>query len=283
MSARLDLGPERARYLRARPLHSVVFLLLLATVAAAEAPATRQSGFTRLTVATPMGGGAIQTVVWYPTTAPASLIKLGPFDLDVAINSEPEAGAHPFIVISHGTGGSNLGHHDTAIYLARHGFVVATPMHPGDNFQDTSAYGTDAQLFGRPRHVKAVLDAVVAHPVFGRVVDTARIGIVGMSAGGYTALVLVGGKPDFSKLGAYCREQPADPWVCGGRKSEAPPASPTGRSSGTRESSRPSSWLRRSAPHSIGLVWPTCAYPSGCIGPKPTKSCVIRTTPSTCG
>lgn len=223
MSARLDLGPERARYLRARPLHSVVFLLLLATVAAAEAPATRQSGFTRLTVANPMGGGAIQTVVWYPTTAPASLIKLGPFDLDVAINSEPEAGAHPFIVISHGTGGSNLGHHDTAIYLARHGFVVATPMHPGDNFQDTSAYGTDAQLFGRPRHVKAVLDAVVAHPVFGRVVDTARIGIVGMSAGGYTALVLVGGKPDFSKLGAYCREQPADPWVCGGRKSEAPP------------------------------------------------------------
>ncbi|PYN96449.1 MAG: dienelactone hydrolase, partial [Candidatus Rokuibacteriota bacterium] len=162
---------------------------MLATVAAAEAPATRQSGFTRLTVANPMGGGAIQTVVWYPTTAPASLIKLGPFDLDVAINSEPEAGAHPFIVISHGTGGSNLGHHDTAIYLARHGFVVATPMHPGDNFQDTSAYGTDAQLFGRPRHVKAVLDAVVAHPVFGRVVDTARIGIVGMSAGGYTALV----------------------------------------------------------------------------------------------
>jgi len=223
MSARPDLGPERARYLRARPLHSVVFLLLLATVAAAEAPATRQSGFTRLTVANPMGGGAIQTVVWYPTTTPASLIKLGPFDLDVAINSEPEAGAHPFIVISHGTGGSNLGHHDTAIYLARHGFVVATPMHPGDNFQDTSAYGTDAQLFGRPRHVKAVLDAVVAHPVFGRVVDTARIGIVGMSAGGYTALVLVGGKPDFSKLGAYCREQPADPWVCGGRKSEAPP------------------------------------------------------------
>ena len=150
--------------------------------------------------------------------------RSGPFDLDVAIDSEPEAGAHPLIVVSHGTGGSNLGHHDTAIYLARHGFVVATPMHPGDNFQDTSAYATDAQLFGRPRHVKAVLDAVVAHPVFGRVVDTARIGIVGMSAGGYTALVLAGGRPDFSKLGAYCREQPADPWVCGrGRKSEAPP------------------------------------------------------------
>jgi len=230
-----------------------------------------------------MGGGAIQTVVWYPTTAPASLTKLGPFDLDVAIDSEPEAGAHPLIVVSHGTGGSNLGHHDTAIYLARHGFVVATPMHPGDNFQDTSAYATDAQLFGRPRHVKAVLDAVVAHPVFGRVVDTARIGIVGMSAGGYTALVLVGGKPDFSPSSErFVANSRLTPGSAGedARPKHRPP-SPTGRSSGTRESSRPSSWLRRSAPLSIGLVWPRCAYPSGCIGPKPTKSCAIRTMPST--
>jgi predicted dienelactone hydrolase len=178
-----------------------------------------------LTVANPTGDGAIQTFVWYPTTAPASLVKLGPFDLEVAIGSASEAGAHPLIVISHGTGGSNLGHHDTAMHLARHGFVVATPMHPGDNFQDTSAYGTDVQLFGRPRHVKAVLDAVVAHPVFGRIVDTARIGVAGMSAGGYTALVLVGGKPDFTKLATYCREQPDDPWICGrGYKNGGPPA-----------------------------------------------------------
>jgi len=203
----------------------LVPLLLLTTLAAAEAPATRQAGFTRLTVPNPMGGGAIQTVVWCPTTAPASPVKLGPFDLEVAIDGAPEAGAHPLIAISHGTGGSNLGHHDTAIYLARHGFVVITPMHPGDNFQDTSAYGTDAQLFGRPRHIKAVLDAVVAHPVFGRVVDTARIGVAGMSAGGYTALVLVGGKPDFAKLAVYCREQPDDPWICGrGPKNGGPPA-----------------------------------------------------------
>src|SRR2546427_12595436 len=80
-------------------------------------------------------------------------------------------------------------------------------------------------MYGQHSQVKAVLDAAVAHPVLGRVVDTARIGIVGRSAGGYTALVLAGGKPDFSKLGAHCREQPADPWICGrGRKTEAPPA-----------------------------------------------------------
>src|SRR2546428_4418755 len=33
--------------------------------------------------------------------------RSGPFDLDVAIDSEPEAGAHPLIVVSHGTGGGH--------------------------------------------------------------------------------------------------------------------------------------------------------------------------------
>src|SRR2546425_10995966 len=33
--------------------------------------------------------------------------RSGPFDLDVAIDSEPEAGGHPFIVISHGPRGGH--------------------------------------------------------------------------------------------------------------------------------------------------------------------------------
>src|SRR2546428_6684733 len=40
--------------------------------------------------------------------------RSGPFDLDVAIDSEPEAGAHPFIVISHGTRGCAPPHPSTS-------------------------------------------------------------------------------------------------------------------------------------------------------------------------
>src|SRR5262249_27161618 len=117
------------------------------------------------------------------------------------------------------------GHHDAPIQARGPAVPATAPMPRGATSEDPAAYEPAAQLFGRPRHIKAVLDAVVAHPVFGRVVDTARIGVAGMSAGGYTALVLVGGKPDFAKLAVYCREQPDDPWICGrGPKNGGPPA-----------------------------------------------------------
>lgn len=161
-----------------------------------------------------MGGAAIQTFLWYPTPTSVSAVKMGPFDVEAALNGEPETGAHPLVVISHGTGGSSLDHRDTAIYLAERGFVVATLTHPGDNFQDNSGYGKEVQLFGRPRHVKAVLDALLAHAAFGKIIDAARMGIAGMSAGGYAALVLAGGKPDFSRFAVYCRDHSEDPWVC---------------------------------------------------------------------
>lgn len=193
-------------------------LLLFATLAAAQTPAARQAGLKRLTVTNPMGGAAIQTGIWYPTTAPASPVRLRPFDLDVAMDGAPEAGAHPLVVISHGSGGTNLAHHDTAVYLARRGFVVAT--HPGDSFRDTSGYGTDLQFIGRPRHVTAVLD----HSMFGPVTDKTKVGVAGFSAGGYTALVLVGGEPDFTKLVGYCREHPDHRWICQRvRPNAAPP------------------------------------------------------------
>ncbi|HEX2386670.1 MAG TPA: dienelactone hydrolase family protein [Candidatus Binatia bacterium] len=201
------------------PKRCLGFLLLLAilhatSTLAADSPTERHAGFARLSVANPLGGAAIQTFLWYPTTAASSIVKMGPFEIDVAVNGEPENGAHPLVVISHGTGGSNLDQRDTAVYLAGRGFVVATLTHPGDNFQDTSGYGKEAQLFGRPRHIKAVIDAALADARFGKIVDAARIGVAGMSAGGYTALVLSGGKPDFSRFAAYCREHPEDPWVC---------------------------------------------------------------------
>jgi predicted dienelactone hydrolase len=199
-----------------RALCALFLLAILKPTAipAADSTAERHAGFTRLSVANPMGGAAIQTFLWYPTTASTSVVKMGPFEVDVAVNEKPETGSHPLVVISHGTGGSNLDHRDTAIYLAERGFVVATLTHPGDNFQDTSGYGKETQLFGRPRHVKAVLDALLAHPAFGKIIDAARIGIAGMSAGGYTALVLAGGEPDFSRFAAYCRDHSEDPWIC---------------------------------------------------------------------
>lgn len=41
---------------------------------------------------------------------------------------------------------------------------------------------------------------------FAAVADAARVGMIGYSAGGYTALVLAGAKPDFAAVARYCEQ-----------------------------------------------------------------------------
>jgi len=167
-------------------------------------------GLARFSVDNPVGGAAIATVAWYPTkTAPVPML-FGPYRIEVAIDAAPIPGRYPLIILSHGTGGSAFNHHDTVTHLVQKGFVTVTLMHPGDNFQDTSAFGTDVQLLGRPGHVVAVLDATLKHAALTPIVDPARIGMVGFSAGAYTALVLAGGRPDLDKVVAYATRHPAD-------------------------------------------------------------------------
>ena len=101
----------------------------------------------------------------------------------------PVPGAKPLVVISHGHGGSNLGHHDLAEYLASHGFIVATIEHPKDNFHDTSGNGQPKSwLAAAPDQGN---DQQACSPTrAGKPVDANRIGVAGFSAGGYTSLLL---------------------------------------------------------------------------------------------
>ena len=56
----------------------------------------------------------------------------------------------------------------------------------------------------------AALAAVQADPVFSPHVDADRLGLVGYSAGGFTALVAAGARPDMGRLVAFCKASPKD-------------------------------------------------------------------------
>jgi pimeloyl-ACP methyl ester carboxylesterase len=71
------------------------------------------------------------------------------------------------------------------MHLARAGFLVVLVEHPGDSRRDGRLAGTAEILAHRPRHIRAVLDALQAE----------RAAIIGHSMGGYTALAVIGGKP----------------------------------------------------------------------------------------
>ena len=117
----------------------------------------------------------------------------------------------PLVLISHGTSGSLASHYDTALELARAGFVVAAVTHAGDNSQDQSYVGNRLDLIERPRQIKCVLDYLLGAWQEHNRLDPACIGIFGFSLGGFTALVAIGGTPDLQRIPQFCSEKPEAP------------------------------------------------------------------------
>lgn len=150
--------------------------------------------------------------VWYPSPAPQTSIRLGPFTIRVARGAEIAGERLPLVVISHGTGGWFGGHHDTAAALADAGFVVAAITHPGDNVQDQSGLIGQKRFLDRPRQLASLIDYVTERWRGAGRVDATRIALFGYSAGGTAAVTAAGGKPDFSRLRPHC-QQVDDP-VC---------------------------------------------------------------------
>jgi predicted dienelactone hydrolase len=116
------------------------------------------------------------------------------------------------IVISHGTGAGPTAHIDTAQALANAGFVVAAPMHTGDNFQDDASVGKPQWFVDRSRHVSKVVDYMLGQWGGRSRIDPNRIGMFGMSAGATTALIVAGGELDLARVTDQCKTQPE--FVC---------------------------------------------------------------------
>jgi predicted dienelactone hydrolase len=131
--------------------------------------------------------------------------------MPVAQNAPVAAGAFGVIVVSHGGGGMALLHRDLAIALASQGYVVAAPTHPRGKGNDISGVGV---WVGRPRQVSRVIDTVLEDGQLGPNIERRRIGVVGHSNGGYTALAVAGAQPSTSAVAAHCREHPDDARFC---------------------------------------------------------------------
>jgi predicted dienelactone hydrolase len=183
----------------------------VAPLAAREA--TYRAGFVDLTVA---GDRPFPVVVWYPTLEPETTWQTSLRDVTAARNAAVANGAFPLILLSHGSGGNEFGHLDWAEYMARRGFIIAAPRHVGDSSDAPDGQGSDIQLTGRPWQAREALDAMLTDPRLGPSIDRARIGMIGFSAGGYTTLTSIGGRPDYGLWAVHCREHPEDHEFCPG-------------------------------------------------------------------
>jgi len=179
-------------------------LLGIAAAAPVMAAPAASVGFQHLAI--PDGAGPrIEVGVWYPSNAAAEAQPLELFTQTVAKDG-PIAGDHlPLVVISHGNGGGFAGHYDTALALAKAGFVVAALTHTGDNYKDQSR-ATD--MAERPRQLHVLTDYMLQSWAEHHFIDPNRVGAFGFSSGGFTVLVAAGGEPDLGKVAPHCAEHP---------------------------------------------------------------------------
>lgn len=182
------------------------------------------AGFQRLNLPMDMNGPALQGGIWYPCAAPPRELAIGRVTLAATPDCPMSDGRKPLIVMSHGSAGSYLGHHDTAAALADAGFVVAAINHVGDNAVDRSRQGYLSIFSTRPREIKRLIDYLAGAWPQRAQLDGA-VGFFGFSRGGYTGLVLAGATPDFTRGLALCGGEPSLP-MCRDIRDGKVPAQP---------------------------------------------------------
>jgi predicted dienelactone hydrolase len=166
-----------------------------------------RGGATRITV---QDTEPFDALIAYPTEAAEGSFENGPFTLAASRDSPVAAGApFPIVLFSHGSGrgpGTPLVHRDLLLHLARDGFIVVAPFHPG----------TRRPFVDRPRQIRKALEAVLADRRFSTHADSSRTGMMGFSFGGAVSLIVAGAMANFAHLSAYCRDHPDDPRACDG-------------------------------------------------------------------
>lgn len=225
-----------------RTVSQPVALVIAALLSLAGPARAQHAGYRTLTIA---GDTPTTVALFYPTAVADRTVPMGPW-LPVVAPGAPVSGAkfRGLILLSHGTGGTELNHHNLGTRLARDGYLVAAVRHVGDNWQDRSLITSGRYFSERPLQISRVLDALLASPDWGPRIPTERIGAVGHSAGGYSVLALAGAQAESQRSAQHCRTVQDDPGYCSlakgaaGTEASGTGAAPPAASAAAQEAGR---------------------------------------------
>lgn len=165
------------------------------------------------------GPRPLEAAIWYPAkaSAPATVAQGSFFELPDIVVDAPIADSgrkYPLVVISHGTGGCAPGMLWLGHRLAQQGYIVVAANHHGNTCWEPKLDPRGFMLWWeRPQDLTAILDRLLADPIWGPRIDRQRIGAAGFSLGGYTMIEIAGGRIDRARFMRFCAS-PAHDFTC---------------------------------------------------------------------
>ncbi len=188
-----------------------------------------------ITIHSPARNRDLSVTLWYPSNGEGKTITVGEnriFDGAQAVsNTTLSSGPRPLILLSHGSGSRAVAMAWIATTLAQAGYLVAAPDHPGTTSGDSTPEETP-KIWERTDDISTIITSLTSDPELLKSVDAKRIGILGFSLGGSTALELVGGRANLDAYVQYCVDYAASmdcQWFAGGKgfKNDEPISVPT--------------------------------------------------------
>ena len=156
----------------------------------------------------------VPTEIWYPATNQfagkdlddanwdryTAAPGLPPTTQQAIRDADAAAGTYPLFMYFHGGYGQRRESSHLCTHLASHGYVAASANFPGDNMTDlipvdgaeatVAKTPVDESAKRRPSQASRFIDLLLDAPWTGMQLDASRIGVGGISMGGYTALAI---------------------------------------------------------------------------------------------
>jgi predicted dienelactone hydrolase len=153
------------------------------------------------------GDRPIHVSLWYPTDQKESPVNYGISTGSAATGANPAGDRLPIVLLSHGAMGAASNYSWIAETLARKRYVVLGVSHFGESpvFGAQSVNPASVSRFhDRTHDVNVALEWLLTKSRLASFVDVSRLGAIGHSSGGATALMLAGATFSFSRMSEYC-------------------------------------------------------------------------------